>query len=43
MRLAVFYEAEMEAQEQVIQPHSHHRTVTLLLVQHGSPLIPPSL
>lgn len=40
MGLAVFYEEGMEAQEKVSQLQSCHRTVTLLLVQHGFPLTP---
>lgn len=40
MRLSMCYEAEMEAQEEVIQPQSHRRTAAPLLVWDGFPFIP---
>lgn len=43
MGLAVFYEEGMEAQGEVSQLQSCHRTMTLLLVQRGFPLTPRPL
>ena len=40
MRLPAFHEAEIEAQEGVTHPQSHHRTEALPLVQNGF-LSPP--
>ena len=40
MRLSMCYEAEMEAQEDVIQQESHRRTAAPLLVWDGFPFSP---
>lgn len=40
-RLSMFYQAATVAHNEVVQPQSHHRTVTPLLGQHSFPLNPP--